>query len=507
MRTVLSLALAAMAVVSATAGVAEAAAPGPQAPSPPSPPSPQWGACPADVTKPGLQCATVQVPLDYRQPDGRKIAVAISRLASQNPEKRRGVLLVNQGGPGETGLQWPADLRDGPTGTAKLPQSVLDSYDIIGFDPRGVGHSTPVTCNLTPEQQVKGNIPPYARNAADVVKQSGAAQAIARQCATSSSAWMLPYVTTANTARDMDRIREALGEPKISYDGYSYGTYLGAVYTTLFPQRSDRIILDSSLGPGGLDYDALRRFGPGFQQRFPDFAKYAAAQPGHPLGSTPAQVTAKFNQLAELYDRNPVPGLDGAAFRLVSLSLLYNDKAFPRMVNFLVGVDPSQPPSAQAPKSAAPEQTGDAPAAGNDNIISSYFYVTCGDSSWPTSLPGYQLNVAVDRALYPMFGAAGSNVGTCAYWPSKPVEPKVRITGRGPTDVLMMQNLRDPATPLAGALQTRVAFGNRARMVTVDGGGHGVYLVGQPNTCASDAVTGYLVEGRLPVHDKFCAAQ
>ncbi|WP_328605685.1 alpha/beta hydrolase [Amycolatopsis sp. NBC_00345] len=486
--------LAAMAVVSATAGVASAATPDP-APV-------RWGACPADVTKPGLMCSTIEVPLDYRHPDGQQIDVAISLLASKTPAKRHGVLLVNQGGPGETGLEWPADLRDGPTGGAKLPQSVLDSYDIIGFDPRGVGHSTPVTCDLTQAQQVRGNIPPYARDAADVVKQSGDAKAIAQQCATSSSAWMLPYVTTANTARDLDQIREALGEPKISYDGYSYGTYLGAVYTTLFPQRSDRIILDSSLGPGGMDYDAMRLWGPGFQQRFPDFAEYAAAQPGHQLGSTPAQVTAKFNQLADLYDRHPVPGLDGAAFRLVSFSLLYNNKAFGRMVNFLVGVDPTQPP--------APEQPSDAPAApavGNDNTISSNFYVTCGDSSWPTSLPEYQLNVAVDRALYPMFGAVGSNVGPCAYWPSKPVEPKVRITGHGPSNVLMMQNLRDPATPLAGALKTRAAFGNRARMVTVDAGGHGVYLVGPDNTCASDAVTGYLVNGQLPAHDQFCAAQ
>jgi pimeloyl-ACP methyl ester carboxylesterase len=496
------MALAAVTLVSVTGGVADAAAPGP------SVAKPQWGACPADVTKSGLQCATIQVPLDYRQPGGRKIEVAISRLASQNPAKRRGVLLVNQGGPGETGLQWPADLRDGPTGTAKLPQSVLDSYDIIGFDPRGVGHSTPVTCNLTPEQQVKGNIPPYARDAADVVKQAGAAKAIAQQCENSSTGWMLPYVTTANTARDMDQIREALGEPKISYDGYSYGTYLGAVYTTLFPERSDRIILDSSLGPGGMDYDALRLFGPGFQQRFPDFAKYAAAQPGHPLGATPAQVTAKFNQLTDQYDRHPVPGLDGAALRLVSFSLLYNNKAFPKLANLLVGLDPSQPPAKQSSGApSAPKPSGDAPAPGTDNIISSYFAVTCGDSSWPTSLPGYQLNVAVDRARDPMFGAAGSNVGTCAYWSSKPIEPKVRITDHGPTNVLMMQNLRDPATPLAGALKTRAAFGDRARMVTVDGGGHGVYLVGQPHTCASDAVTGYLVDGRLPAHDKFCAAQ
>ncbi|GAA3573261.1 hypothetical protein GCM10022222_66960 [Amycolatopsis ultiminotia] len=102
-----------------------------------------------------------------------------------------------------------------------LPQSVLDSYDVIGFDPRGVGHSTPVTCNLTPEQQAKGKIPRYARDGMDVVKRAEEIKTVASQRATSRSAWMLPYVTTADTVRDMDRIRVALGESTISYDGYS----------------------------------------------------------------------------------------------------------------------------------------------------------------------------------------------------------------------------------------------------------------------------------------------
>ncbi|WP_418190796.1 alpha/beta fold hydrolase [Amycolatopsis albispora] len=243
---------------------------------------PEWGECPAEVAAPGLDCTTLSVPLDHRDPDGRRIDVALSRLASKNPEKRWGVLLTNQGGPGGTGVDFPAGLV-----ALGLPQSVLDSYDIIGFDPRGVGRSTPVTCNLTPEQESLGNIPPYARDAADVVKHARHSKRVAEQCAESDTAFMLPYTSTAATARDLDRIREALGEEKLSFLSYSYGTHLGAVYTTLFPDRGDRIVLDSSLVPAGLDREGGRLFGHGMELRFPDFAAYAAAHPEHGLGSTP----------------------------------------------------------------------------------------------------------------------------------------------------------------------------------------------------------------------------
>ncbi|MGC4938693.1 alpha/beta fold hydrolase [Kribbella sp. DT2] len=196
----------------------------------------------------GMQCGTLKVPLDYGQPDGRTIDIAVSRLPSKKPEARRGVLLTNPGGP-SAGQNYPAFLV-----AMGLPQSVRDAYDVIGFDPRGIGKSTPVTCDLTTEQQGTGSIPPYARDSAAVAKHAALVQQIAKQCATSKTSWMLPHISAANTARDMDSIRVALGEPKISYAGASWGTYLGAVYTTMFPQRSDRIVLDSNLGPGGWDY-------------------------------------------------------------------------------------------------------------------------------------------------------------------------------------------------------------------------------------------------------------
>ncbi|WP_410663792.1 alpha/beta hydrolase [Amycolatopsis sp. lyj-84] len=455
-----------------------------------SPGGVRWGPCPADSAAPGLECSTIKVPLDHKDPGGRQIDVAISRLASKNPEKRRGVLLTNPGGP-SPGLKFPAELA-----AAKLPQSVLDSYDLIGFDPRGLGHSTPVTCDLTPEQQAVGNVPPYARNAADVAKRAEQSKAIAQQCVASKTSWMLPHISTADTARDMDRIRAALGEEKISFAGYSWGTHLGAVYTTLFPQRGDRIILDSNVHPGGWDYANDRLYAQGFDDRFPDFAKFAAAQDGtYHLGSTPEQITAKYFELAGRLDKKPAQDVDGAAFRMLTYGFLFSDAGMPLVAKIWQAIDTGQPLP----------PLGGANVSNVDNLISGRYHVICADSRWPRSVGTYQATVALDRLRHPMFGAAGANVQPCAFWPS-PTEPPVRIGDRGPSNVLMLQNQRDPATPLVGAERLRQAFGDRARMVTVDAGGHGVYpYLG--NHCADTAATTFLTTGQRPERDLACAAE
>ncbi|MFF1923567.1 alpha/beta hydrolase [Streptomyces sp. NPDC058221] len=476
----LSLALAAttLAATLIPAGPAAPATPGPL----------RWGPCPKEAAAPRLTCSTLEVPLDYRDPDGRQIKVAVSRLASRNPAQRRGVLLTNPGGPGGPGLGFPAVLAG-----ARMPQKVLDSYDLIGFDPRGVGRSAPVTCDLTPEQQARGNFAPYAHSPADVAREAGNARTIADQCAASRTAWMLPHTTTANTARDMDRIRAALGERKISYLGASYGTQLGAVYTTLFPRRSDRFVLDSSLGPGGYDVTAMRMFARGLQDRFPDFAAFAAAHPEYGLGTTPKQVTAKFFELAKRLDAEPVEGIDGTAFRGLTFDRLYSDATIPQLAEFWQALDAGRPVPSP-------------PLSGMENLMSSRFYVICGDSRWPRTVREYQRNVAVDRVRYPMLGGSTAGIGPCAFWPGNPVEPPVRIGDRGPSNVLLVQNERDPGTPLAGARKLRQAFGQRARMVTADQGGHGVYPYGR-NTCANDAATAFLTTGHRPTHDLDCPAE
>lgn len=472
MRKTMPIALA----VAVLAGVVSAA---------PASAGPRWGACPG---QPRLQCSTVTVPLDYRHPDGRTIDLAVSRLPAAKPEKRRGVLLVNPGGPGLAGSRVPALL--------PFPQAVRDSYDIVGFDPRGIGSSAGLTCGLNDADKTLAANPPYPHNPADVAKSAELAERIAKQCTSSETADLLPFITTANTARDMDRIREALGEAKISYYGESYGTYLGAVYTTLFPDRSDRIVLDSSLPPEGYDVEALRAQGMGFQQRFPDFANFAARHDqDYHLGTTPAAVTKKYYELADRLDRKPESGFDGTAFRGFTSGEIRNDASFPELATYWHLLDTHQPLPGAAAKA-----TGD-----RGSFPVGYLGVICGDSQWPTSVRTYQRNVEIDRVRYPMYGAYAANIRACAYWPA-PVEQKVRITGQGPADVLVVQNLRDPATPLPGALRTRWAFGARARMVTADQGGHVAYGAGT-NQCLNDTTTAYLVDGNFPARDRFCPAE
>ncbi|MFI6699142.1 alpha/beta hydrolase [Streptomyces sp. NPDC050509] len=480
MNRTLSLALAAL-TVAATAipGVSVAA----------TPDTVRWGPCPEGVAAPRLECSTLEVPLDYRVPDGRRIEIAISRLASEKPAQRRGVLLTNPGGPGGAGLDYPAILAG-----SGLPQEVLDAYDVIGFDPRGVGRSAPVTCDMTPEQQARGYAR-YAHTEADVAREVGPARTVAEQCSTSRTAGMLPYTTTPNTARDMDRIRAALGEPKLSYLGHSYGTYLGAVYTTMFPGRGDRIVLDSNLGPGGYDVTAMRMFARGLEDRFPDFAAFAAARPEYGLGTTPEQVTTEFFDLVERLDERPVQGTDGTAFRWTAFQFLYSDATMPLLAATWQALDNDRP---LPPPLPLPENL--------ENSLASRHYVVCGDSRWPGTVREYRKNVAIDRVRYPMLGGSTASVNPCAFWPTERVEAPVRIGDRGPSNVLMVQNERDPGTPLAGALELRRAFGKRATMVTADQGGHGVYPFGA-NTCANDAATAFLTAGQRPSKDLACAAE
>lgn len=448
----------------------------------------KWGSCPKGAAAPRLECATLQVPLDYGKPDGRQIEIAVSRLASEKPDKRRGVLFTNPGGPGAEGLIYPAALA-----ALGMPKDVVDSYDLIGFDPRGAGHSSPVSCDLTPQQQERGAFPAYAHTSADVTREAKYARTIAQQCAGSDSAWMLPHTTTANTARDMDRIRAALGESKISYLGASYGTSLGAVYATLFPTHGDRIVLDSNLGPRGYDAGAFRLVARGMEERFPEFAAFVAGHPEYGLGTTPRQVTAEFFELAKRLDEKPVGGVDGSMFRGRTLDGLYADSLMPDVAKTWQSLDKGESIPPAAPANAA-------------NSMAARLYVICADTRWPTKIGEYQRDVAVDRLLYPKLGGSTANVGPCAFWPHKDFEQPVKVGSRGPSNILLVQNERDPGTPLVGAKKLRWALGQRATMVTADEGGHGVYPFGR-NTCANNAVTTFLTTGGRPVSDKTCAAE
>jgi len=444
-----------------------------------------WAPCPG-VPEPtlGLECTTVTVPLDYTKPAGETIDIAVSRLPSTDPARRRGVLFLDIGGQGDPQAAFPLTLV-----SMGLPAGVRERYDLIEFDPRGIGRSTPLTCNLRPDQAATLIPPPYARTAADVDRRADDARQIAEQCASSSTAHLLPHITNTNVARDMDRIRQALGEPRISYLGYSHGTYFGTLYAALFPTHTDRMVFDSVSGLGGLDAVGARRWGLGFELRFPDFARWAASQDAtYRLGSTPEQVRTRYLQIVDKLDEQPVAGINGAALRALTYGLLFNDSIFPALAATLNALAAGQPPQLPPP-----------PGAGD---FSGMLALVCNSPGWSRDIKTYQRHVAVDRIRYPLFGPAAASVWPCAFWPAEP-EPRVDLSKAGSSNILLVNNLRDPSTAYVGAVELHRTLGARSRLVTVDEGGHMSYLFGN-NTCADTIETTFLVEGKRPPHDWFC---
>jgi pimeloyl-ACP methyl ester carboxylesterase len=496
----------ALAVIAATAAMLLTPTPGYATDSAPTP---SWGPCPGVPGvdhDPRQQCATLRVPLDHRKPDGRKIDLAISRIPAAKPSLRRGILLSNPGGPGVEGLNMPSAL------AGALPTAVSDRYDLVGFDPRGVGHSTPVTCGMPADLPIDLVIPfPAADGSID--RNVAFARKVANDCAARSGD-LLPYITTANTARDMDVIRGALHERTLSYLGGSYGTYLGAVYTTLFPQRSDRIVLDSAVDPKLVWYDQWRAWNTGFALRFPDFTTWAAAHdPTYHLGSTPEAVARTYDDLTARLDKDPtsLPDgrvVDGNTLRAFTFSELYSDYAFPELAESWQslagrGGSPAGLTALRTASGPARPATAEVPA---DNLRAAQLAVVCDDPSWSRDVATYANNVAVDRRLYPRTAGFPANVWPCVFWKNQPVEAPVAVTGKGPRNVLILQNLRDPATPWATGYGMRQALGQRAAMVSVDQGGHGVYMANDA-PCANDITTAFLTDGVLPAHDRLCAGQ
>lgn len=459
----------------------------------------QWHECPPlPPESPALECGTLAVPLDYRAPYGETINIEISRLKATRPDLRRGVLFTNPGGPGGAGITLPLSVATG------VAPAVRERYDIIGIDPRFVGSSTPLTCGLT-AAEASQTTPPLEQPGgftatADLMKKT------AEACRATSKRF-LPFVTTANTARDFDRIRAALGEQKISYLGYSYGTYLGAVYASLFPHRTDRLVLDSNVHPSWVWREQFRSWGPAGEVRFPDFAEFAAAHDEtYHLGSTPAAVRATFFELVAKLNENPQvideEVLNGEMFRVYTLSGLYFDANFPSLAELWQQL--KEAPSSVTRLPFARTASADEPV---DNVAMSGLAILCDDVAWSRNVERYRREWEADRQDYPLFGTVGSNIWACAFWPTSPIEPPVTISPAGPQNILLLQNLRDPVTPLAGGVGMRNALGARARLITVDQGGHTAFALSPVNACVNDAANAYLAYGTFPSADRFCPAE
>lgn len=467
-----------------------------------------WGTCPplqpGAKRDPREKCGTVTVPLNYQHPNGKTITIEVSEIATAKPGKKRGYLLLNPGGPALEGLNMPATMA--PT----LPASVLDSYDLIGFDPRGVGASTPMSCGLSESFAVGF---PYPAADGSIKQNIASAQAVAKDCAKIGDE--LQYFTTANTARDMDRIRIALGAAKISYWGQSYGTYLGAVYTSLFPRHTGRMVLEGAVDPSKVWQQQIELWNQGMNARFPDAARLAAANNATlGLGSTTAQVTSAFLALADRLDQRPaaIPGanlsLSGTLLREMTYELLLHNTTLADLTRFWKAADDLAAGKLTAADAAALQRgLADTSSPGEagvpaDNQVTMTMALICGDASWSRNVGSYAAGTAAARAEYPLSDGMPDNIWPCAFWHKAPIEPPVKVTSNGPRDILILQNRRDNATPWQGALGMAAALGSRAGFVGVDNGGH--YVYGTGSACADQATIAFLTRGTLPAKPEYC---
>ncbi|WP_159768328.1 alpha/beta hydrolase [Streptomyces sp. HM190] len=459
---------------------------------------PSWHRC--DKSLPAsLQCATIKVPLDYRKPGGKKLDLAISRMRTSTKKERRGVLLLNPGGPGGPGVDMPYYL------AGQLPKSVKRTYDLVGFDPRGVGWSSPVGCGLTSGERNWDR--PYKPETFG--KDVKWARTVAEKC-DKKQGDRLRHLTTRNTARDMDVIRAVLGEKKISYLGYSYGTYLGAVYTQMFPKRSDRFVLDSAVDPARIWRGMIQVWAEGAEPAFTRWTEWTAARnTTYKLGATPEAVRTTFYDLIARADRKPID-LDGTQLTGDDIRSGLRATFFGGGRDAAEAVVELKKAADRTPSSATREPTTPEPvppsfgrAVPDDNSDAAFWAVVCADTrNWPRDPEQYRADAIRDKAAYPLYGDFASSVKPCAFWKKQGSEPATKVGNK--VGALILQNEWDSQTPLvSGQGLRRVMKG--AKMVTVAGGvGHGIYGT---KSCADKTATAYLTTGRLPAKDITCKAR
>lgn len=454
----------------------------------------EWQECSdPDLAAVRGECAQIRVPLDYGVPGGRTIGLAISRVPATDPARRRGVLLTNSGGPGAPGLDPGNAVGNG------LSAEVRASYDLIGFDPRGVGQSTPVDCGWPPGRVPGGDGQPGADRAAFDRDVQRAAQLAALCLGAEGGA--LPHINTRDTARDMRMIAAVLGESTISYYGPSYGSYLGAVFTQMFPEHSDRIVLDSVVDPERYWLGTFQDSGVANEAALADWAeKVAAEQQQFQLGDSAATVLATVGELITRVAQRPIElaGLtvdDDILLTTLNLALSFGPYAA-QLAELLHQLRAVADGAAVAPIPLWENVRG---WVGGSRMFEAHMAVKCGDVAAPRDPEWYWRNIERSRTEQPIFGPLFNNIAPCAFWPT-PLEPPTRI--RHSVPVLLLHADGDIRTPYSGATSMRRLMSG-SRLVTLrDVRWHGV--LGLPSTCVTEAVDAFLLDGSLPTTDIEC---
>jgi pimeloyl-ACP methyl ester carboxylesterase len=468
----------------------------------------RWGPC-ADFARSdedrrafaarSLECALLDVPVDHDDPAGPVARIGVLRWRA-DPAVRVGSLVVNPGGPGASGMSAAADL------AYRLPfDEVTRRFDVVGFDPRGVGASDPaLRCSTPAERDAERADLDLDTSPAGVAATEEEERAFAQRCLDRGGEALLGHLGTRDVARDLDVLRAALGEERLTYLGYSYGTRIGTAYLTLFPERVRAMVLDGAVDPDRSVGEVLVAQAEGFQGAFTAFARWCAESGECPLGADPVR---GFRALVDPLAAAPAPTAEGRPLSQpdavsATLRALYSPVQWESLRTGLTELAAGRGDTLLALADLYHDRQGD---GGYTNAADVRTAVRCVDDARLTDPAAVAEVDARVRAAAPFLddGQPPSSArGACAFWPVPAAEPLVPDPAAVPP-VVVVSTTGDPATPYAAGVELAGALGGR--LVTVEGDQHTAYLSGIP--CLDGPVTDYLVDpSRLPPDGLRCAA-
>ncbi|CAA0128108.1 Carboxylesterase B [Mycolicibacterium vanbaalenii] len=480
-----------------------AAAASPETPQDPQGPTysaaPVWSSCANfldDVSRlPTAQCGTVAVPVDYTKPQGAAAQLAVIRVPASGP--RIGMLVVNPGGPGASAVDVVAGM-----GAALAGTEILDQFDLVGIDPRGVGHSTPeLRCRTDAEFDAYRAEPMADQSPAGVAHIEELRREFAAQCLQRMGAEFLANIGTASAARDMDVVRAALGEEQINYLGFSYGTQLGAAYAERYPDRVRAMVLDGAVDPS-LDpiTESINQLG-SFQRAFDRYATDCAKSAGCPLGTDPAQFVSRYHELIDPLVTQPAAASDprGLGYQDAitgTVSALYSPRYWTYLTSGLLGLQRGTDPI-DLLLLADDYQQRDRDGH-YKNRRDAFTAIRCLDAVYPTDPAAWADADRRAREAAP-FLSYGAFTGfaprdVCALWPVPATSTAQPATSPGPGKVVVVSTTGDPATPYQAGVD--LAAQMDASLITFDGGQHTVVFNG--DACVDTAVVEFLVDRVQP---------
>ncbi|CAA9288095.1 MAG: Probable exported protease [uncultured Friedmanniella sp.] len=436
----------------------------------------------------GLQCATVLAPLDHDDPDGRALTLALAKRPA-TAEPRRGTLFINPGGPGGSGRNY----------VGYFEAEGLESYDVVGWDPRGVGASTPVRCYGA------GDLDRYL--AVDLSPDDEAEEQTLRaenyafgQACLQHSGALLEHISTEETVRDLDLLRQLVGDRQLHYFGASYGTRIGALYAELYPASVGRMVLDGAVDIGDSDVSQLE----GFERALGHFARWAATPAaGQPLGSSQADVLSRVRRLIAGLDQRPLTTPGGRVLSQQQgvqglVTPLYGREQWPDLLRALAAAAGGDGRGLLALADRGNLRNTDGTYG---QINDAFPAVRCLDSG-ETSVAKAEREADELAARAPVLGPLSGPDLVCPLWPVAPAPRAPRITGAGAAPVVVLGTTGDPATPYENA----VGMAEQLRsgvLVTLEGEGHTAY---DQSSCVRGLVLPYLLGGPPPADGSRCRA-